>query len=83
MEPALGGEGLFHQKDFEGALNTFTHCLAVTEKTRSAKDATVRGAIVHNIASCLHNMGELEAAKAYYEQASTPSSARRCRCGSR
>jgi len=62
-------KALFHQKDYEGALNTFTHCLAVTEKTRSAKDATVRGAIVHNIASCLHNMGELEAAKAYYEQA--------------
>ena len=29
----------------------------------------MRGAIVHNIASCLHHLGELEAAQAYYEQA--------------
>ena len=60
---------LFHQKKYDEALNTFTHCLAVTEKTRSAKDHAVRGAVVHNIASCLHNLGELEAAQAYYEQA--------------
>jgi len=60
---------LFHQRKFEEALNTFTHCLAVTEKTRSAKDHAVRGAVIHNIASCLHNLGEMEAAQAYYEQA--------------
>ncbi|KAL1507352.1 hypothetical protein AB1Y20_008198 [Prymnesium parvum] len=60
---------LFHQKKFEEALNTFTHCLAVTEKTRTSKDQAVRGAVIHNIASCLHNLGELEAAQAYYEQA--------------
>ena len=47
---------LFHQQKYEDALNTFTHCLAVTEKTRSSRDATVRGAIVHNIASCLHHL---------------------------
>jgi len=62
-------KALFHRKDYEESLNTFTHCLAVTEKTRSSRDATVRGAIVHNIASCLHHLGELEAAQAYYEQA--------------
>jgi len=62
-------KALFHRKEYEESLNTFTHCLAVTEKTRSSKDATVRGAIVHNIASCLHHLGELEAAQAYYEQA--------------
>ena len=60
---------LFHQRKFEEALNTFTHCLAVTEKTRSATDYAVRGAVIHNIASCLHNLGEMEAAQAYYEQA--------------
>ena len=60
---------LFHQRKFEEALNTFTHCLAVTEKTRSAKDHAVRGAVIHNIASCLHNLGEMESAQAYYEQA--------------
>lgn len=54
---------LFHQQKFEEALNTFTHCLAVTEKTRSAKDHAVRGAVIHNIASCLHNLGEMEAAQ--------------------
>ena len=57
-------KALFHRKEYEQSLNTFTHCLAVTEKTRSSKDATVRGAIVHNIASCLHHLGELEAAQA-------------------
>ena len=62
-------KSLFHQHKYEEALNTFTHCLAVTEKSRSAKDHAVRGAVVHNIASCLHNLGEMEAAQAYYEQA--------------
>ena len=37
---------LFHQRKFEEALNTFTHCLAVTEKTRSATDHAVRGAVI-------------------------------------
>lgn len=60
---------LFHRAMYEEALNTFTHCLAVTEKTRSHKELAVRGAIVHNIASCLHHLGELEAAQEYYEQA--------------
>ena len=71
LEWNLLGEAkvLFHQRKFEEALNTFTHCLAVTEKTRSARDHAVRGAVIHNIASCLHNLGEMEAAKAYYEQA--------------
>jgi len=71
LEWALLGEAkaLFHQRKFEEALNTFTHCLAVTEKTRSGRDQAVRGAVVHNIASCLHNLGEMEAAQAYYDQA--------------
>lgn len=71
LEWNLLGEAkaLFHQKKFDEALNTFTHCLAVTEKTRSAKDHAVRGAVIHNIASCLHNLGEMEAAQAYYDQA--------------
>lgn len=60
---------LFHRAMYEEALNTFTHCLAVTEKTRGHKELAVRGAIVHNIASCLHHLGELEAAQEYYEQA--------------
>jgi tetratricopeptide (TPR) repeat protein len=65
LEWNLLGEAktLFHQKKYEEALNTFTHCLAVTEKTRSAKDHAVRGAVIHNIASCLHNLGEMEAAQ--------------------
>ena len=36
-------KALFHRKEYEESLNTFTHCLAVTEKTRSSRDATVRG----------------------------------------
>jgi len=61
----------FHRAQYEEALNTFTACLAVTEKTRNSKDFAVRGAIVHNIASCLHHLGEIEAAQEYYEQAIT------------
>ena len=57
---------LFHHKKYEEALNTFTHCLAVTEKTRTSKDHAVRGAVIHNIASCLHNLGEMEAAQARF-----------------
>eukprot|EP00965_Chrysotila_dentata_P140467 4643870-Pleurochrysis_carterae.AAC.2 len=45
------------------SLRAFTY-QAVTEKTRSSRDLAVRGAIVHNIASCLHHLGELEAAQA-------------------
>lgn len=59
----------FHAGKYEEALNTFTHCLAVTEKSRTSQDATVRGAVLHNIASCLHHQGKMEAAQAYYEQA--------------
>lgn len=43
--------------------------LAIVEKTRTSSDHATRGAIVHNIGSCLHNLGEFEAAQAYYEQA--------------
>jgi len=60
---------LFHRNMYEEALNTFTHCLAVTEKTRNSRDLAVRGAILHNIASCLHHLGQYTAAQQYYEQA--------------
>ena len=68
LEWNLLGEAkaLFHQHKYEEALNTFTHCLAVTEKTRNSKDLAVRGAILHNIASCLHCLGEMDKAKAHY-----------------
>jgi hypothetical protein len=66
-------KALFHRKEYEESLNTFTHCLAVTEKTRSSRDATVRGAIVHNIASCLHHLGELEAAQVRRKRPHPPS----------
>ena len=41
----------------------------MVEKTRTSQDHATRGAIVHNIGSCLHNLGEFDAAQAYYEQA--------------
>ena len=58
---------------WEEALNIFTHALAVSEKmcgtTDSATQASTQAAIVSHIGTCLHHLGELEAAKAYYEEA--------------
>jgi len=48
------------------ALDGFAHALAVSEQ---AHDTSMRAAIVHNLGYCLHNIGEFEAAKAYYEEA--------------
>jgi len=69
LERHLTDEGtvLYRRGQFEDALNTFTHALAITDKTDGT--AGVRGAIVHNIASCLHQLGEVEAAQVYYQQA--------------
>ena len=52
--------------NWEEALEHFTHALAVNEKRRTGPsgDAGGRGTLVHNIAFCLHCIGEFEAAKA-------------------
>jgi len=60
---------LYHNHHWEDALNTFAQVLAIVEKTRTNQDHATRGAIIHNIGSCLHNLGEFDAAQAYYEQA--------------
>ena len=64
-----GQEACFRQ-EWEEALNLFTHALAVVEKGKTdlGTDTGNRGTLVHNVAFCLHCMGEFEAAKAYYEQ---------------
>lgn len=62
-------KNLFNKKDYEGALEYFTHALALAEKLCAASDPVVLGATIHNVGSCLHHMGEMEAAQAYYEQA--------------
>lgn len=57
--------------NWEEALELFTHALAVSEKSNSGSvngDAGGRGALVHNIAFCLHLLGEFDAARIYYEQ---------------
>ena len=55
---------------YEEAINIYTHALAVSEKMGSAvtDDPGGRGTLIHNIAFCLHCLGEFDAAKAYYEQ---------------
>ena len=35
----------------------------------ASEEPEVRGTNLHNLASCLHHMGEFEAARSYYEQA--------------
>lgn len=62
----------FHQHKFEEALHGFQYCLAVAEKTtRSGKGPKIAeyGAMLHNIASCLHCLGDFATAKTYYERA--------------
>lgn len=64
------GRTACYKQEWDEALNLFTHALAVFEKSKTemATDSGNRGTLVHNIAFCLHVMGEFEAAKAYYEQ---------------
>ena len=67
MEEARG----VHGAQLGGGAGTFTHALAVSEKSNSGSvngDAGGRGALVHNIAFCLHLLGEFDAARIYYEQ---------------
>ena len=59
----------FVSKDYEGALDLYAHCLALTERVQGSEEPEVRGTNLHNLASCLHHMGEFEAARSYYEQA--------------
>jgi len=64
----------FHQRKFEEALHGFQYSLAVAEKTTSARKSSKTaeyGALLHNIASCLHCLGDFASAKAYYERALT------------
>jgi hypothetical protein len=58
-----------YAKRWDAAIAAFTHALAVTEQAHDASEIPVRAAIVHNLGYCLHNQGEWEAAKHYYEQA--------------
>ena len=61
--------------DWEEALNIFTHALAATEKLRATPGgdtptaASTQACIVMQIGNCLHHLGELESARAYYEEA--------------
>jgi len=59
------GRTACYKQQWEEAVNLFTHALAVMEKIQTDMDSGNRGTLVHNIAFCLHNMGEFAAAKAY------------------
>ena len=56
----------FHAREFEQALHVFRHALSIAEKTSSKGSHSEYGAIMHNIASCLHCLGEFEDAKTHY-----------------
>ena len=53
----------FHQRKYDEALQVFKHCLAVAEKTTTKGKHAEYGALMHNIASCLHCLGDFPAAK--------------------
>ena len=56
----------FHNRDFEQALTVFRHSLSIAEKTASKGTHAEYGAIMHNVASCLHCLGDFEGAKEHY-----------------
>ena len=56
----------FHKQDFEQALHVFRHGLSIAEKTASKGTLSEYGALLHNIASCLHCLGDFESAKEHY-----------------
>ena len=51
------------------ALHVFRHALSIAEKTASKGNHSEYGAIVHNIASCLHCLGYFEDAETHYRAA--------------
>ena len=57
-----------YTKKWEEALNTFMQVLALSEKLPPSTDHGYRGILIHNIGFCLHCLGKLEAAKAYYQR---------------
>ena len=57
------GKQLFHQEQYEGALQAFMHSVSVLEQpgqTFDADELEWRGAMLHNMASCLHHLAELD-----------------------
>ena len=66
------GKQLFHQREYEAALQAFTQSIAVLEEPGTplgADELEWRGALLHNMASCLHHLAELDAAMFYYDLA--------------
>jgi tetratricopeptide (TPR) repeat protein len=60
--------GLFALEKYADAAAAFTQCMALTEKyADDVEYLEWSGAIVHNIASCYHHMGELDVALMYYD----------------
>ena len=59
----------FFHRDFERALTAFRHAQSIAEKTASAGSHAEYGAIMHNIATCLHSLGELDGAREHYHAA--------------
>lgn len=55
----------FHQRHYEDALNIFAHALAIAEKSSGPGIHAEYGALNHNMASCLHCLGDFANAKAH------------------
>ena len=67
---SLGREGAeaLRKGDYETALDRFTACAKVNEKI-CKKDDINYGASLHNMATALHYLGDIEQAEKYYEEA--------------
>ena len=63
---------LFRLQEYRSALAAFTHCVALKEhEARTSDFMEWRGAMLFNMASCFHHLGERDAARAYYDHAAS------------
>eukprot|EP00966_Prymnesium_polylepis_P154902 3577192-Prymnesium_polylepis.1 len=64
--------GLYNLERYADAAIAFQQCLALTEERSPASLVNYlewRGAVVHNLASCYHNLSYFDVAQIYYELA--------------
>lgn len=66
LETRLLGDAkrLFNAGRYEDAKNVFVHCFEGMKSCKQSYDIVSKGAVLHNIGSCLHHMGHYDAAQA-------------------
>ena len=62
-------KAVFFKSDFERALRLYVDALMLSEADASDGSESVTGAVLHNIASCLHHLDEMNEAQEWYARA--------------